>query len=214
MSGCCESPPFEGGSTGYKKALWAVIAINAVMFCIEISAGLAANSQALKADALDFAGDTVTYALSLLVIGAAVRTRALASLFKAASLGTMALFILVFTAIRYFEGVAPDAQTMGSIGLLALLANVASVLILLKWRDGDSNVRSVWLCSRNDAIGNIGVISAGGLVAWTGSAWPDLLVGALLACLFLRSSSAIFRQALLELRSDRKASAKEHEAFG
>ncbi|WOJ98150.1 cation diffusion facilitator family transporter [Congregibacter brevis] len=214
MSGCCESPPFEGGSIGYKRALWAVIAINAVMFGIEMSAGLAANSQALKADALDFAGDTVTYALSLLVIGAAVRTRALASLFKAASLGAMALFILVLTAIRYFEGVTPDAQTMGSIGFLALLANVASVLILLKWRDGDSNVRSVWLCSRNDAIGNVGVIAAGGLVAWTGSAWPDLLVGALLACLFLRSSSAIFSQALLELRSDRKASAEEQETCG
>lgn len=214
MSGCCESPPFEGGSTGYKRSLWAVIAINAVMFGIEMSAGLAANSQALKADALDFAGDTVTYALSLLVIGAAVRTRALASLFKAASLGAMALFILVLTAIRYFEGATPDAQTMGSIGFLALLANVVSVLILLKWRDGDSNVRSVWLCSRNDAIGNVGVIAAGGLVAWTGSAWPDLVVGALLACLFLRSSSAIFSQALLELQSDQKATAKEHEACG
>jgi len=172
MAGCCEPPPFEGGSTEYKRALWAVIAINAVMFCVEISAGLAADSQALKADALDFAGDTVTYALSLFVIGASIRTRALASLFKAASLGTMALVILVLTVLRFFDGATPDAQTIGSVGLLALLANVTSVLILLRWRDG------------------------------TGSAWPDLLVGALLAGLFLRSSSAIFSQALSELNSD------------
>jgi len=202
MAGCCEPPPFEGGSTEYKRALWAVIAINAVMFCVEISAGLAADSQALKADALDFAGDTVTYALSLFVIGASIRTRALASLFKAASLGTMALVILVLTVLRFFDGATPDAQTIGSVGLLALLANVTSVLILLRWRDGDSNVRSVWLCSRNDAIGNVFVIAAGALVALTGSAWPDLLVGALLAGLFLRSSSAIFSQALSELNSD------------
>ena len=200
MSGCCEPPPFDGQAVGYKRALWAVVFINAVMFFVEITAGLASESQALKADALDFAGDSVTYALSLFVIGASLQIRALASLFKAASLGAIALFVLITTALRFFSDAAPDASTMSLIGCIALLANVASVFILLQWRDGDSNVRSVWLCSRNDAIGNVGVIFAGFLVSATGSAWPDLFVGALLAALFLRSSALIFEQALAELR--------------
>ena len=200
MSGCCEPQAFSGESKHYKRALWAVIAINAIMFCIEITAGYAANSQALKADALDFAGDTVTYALSLLVIGAAVRTRAYASLFKAGSLGVLAVVILALTIMQLINGHEPEAATISAVGVIALAANLTSVLILLRWRDGDSNVRSVWLCSRNDAIGNVGVIAAGIGVAITDAAWPDLLVGALLSTLFLRSSIAIFRQARSELR--------------
>ena len=116
------------------------------------------GSQALKADALDFAGDTATYALSLFVIGASLRTRALASLIKGASLAAIAIAVLGMTVLRVMNGAPPEAATMGVVGFLALSANVASVLILLRWRDGDSNVRSVWLCSRNDAIGNVGVI--------------------------------------------------------
>lgn len=199
MSGCCDPAPFNGSSKQYKRALWAVIGINAVMFGVEMMAGIAASSQALKADALDFAGDTVTYAISLSVIGATVRTRAYASLFKALSLGGFALFVLVTTGLRFFEGSSPDAETMGAVGLLALLANLTSVLLLLRWRDGDSNVRSVWLCSRNDAIGNVGVIAAGILVGVTGSSWPDLMVGAMLAGLFIRSSISILIQARKEL---------------
>jgi len=170
------------------------------MFFVEMSAGFASQSQALKADALDFAGDSVTYAISLAVIGAAIRTRALASLFKGASLGLMAVVILVTTGWRFFEGGAPEAQTMGLIGGLAFLANMASVLILLKWRDGDSNVRSVWLCSRNDAIGNVGVILAGFAVAFTGSAWPDLIVAGVMAAIFLKSAASITAQARSELK--------------
>ncbi|MCK0097816.1 cation transporter [Qipengyuania sp. S6317L1] len=176
--------------------------MNATMFVVEMWAGVTSGSQALKADALDFAGDAATYALSLAVIGASVRTRALASLVKSGSLATIAIAVLVMTALRFAEGMPPEAQTMSLVALLALAANVASVLILLKWRDGDSNVRSVWLCSRNDAIGNVGVIGAGLLVAATASAIPDLLVAVLLAGLFLRSSISIARQALAELRSD------------
>ncbi len=200
MGNCCEPQVFTGLSKGYKRALIAVILINAVMFFVEMAAGFSSQSQALKADALDFAGDSVTYAISLAVIGAAVRTRALASLFKGASLGLMALVILVTTGLRFFEGGAPEAHTMGLIGTLAFLANMASVLILLKWRDGDSNVRSVWLCSRNDAIGNIGVILAGFAVAFTGSAWPDLIVAGLMAAIFLKSAASITAQARAELK--------------
>ena len=203
MSGCCENKSFDGTSPAYRWALVAVIAINAVMFVIEMSAGVSSGSQALKADALDFAGDTATYALSLMVIGASVRTRAFASLFKGASLALIAIAILGMTALRVLDGSPPEASTMGLVGFMALAANAASVLILLRWRDGDSNVRSVWLCSRNDAIGNIGVILAGGLVALTGSAWPDLVVAILLASLFLKSASAITLQATRELKADR-----------
>ncbi len=201
MSDCCEIKSFEGASPAYKRALLIVIAINGIMFVVEMFAGFASGSQALKADALDFGGDTATYAISLAVIGSSVRLRARASLLKAGSLAAIAAFILVTTAIRFFGGAAPIAETMGLIGFLALIANVASVMILLRWRDGDSNVRSVWLCSRNDAIGNVGVIAAGGMVALTGAAWPDLVVACLLASLFLRSSASIVSQALGELRS-------------
>lgn len=199
MSECCEPTHFDGASIQYKRALWTVIGINAVMFAVEITAGFTADSQALKADALDFASDTVTYSISLSVIGASLRTRAYASLFKALSLGAIAIYILALTLVRLFEGGAPDAQTMGIIGVVAFFANVLSVVLLLRWRDGDSNVRSVWLCSRNDAIGNLGVISAGILVSVTGSRWPDLAVGALLAGLFLRSAFSILAQARAEL---------------
>jgi len=159
------------------------------------------GSQALKADALDFAGDAATYALSLAVIGASVRTRAIASLVKSGSLAIIAIAVLGMTLLRFADGAPPVAQTMSLIALLALAANVASVVILLKWRDGDSNVRSVWLCSRNDAIGNVAVIAAGLMVAVTASALPDLLVAVLLAGLFLRSAISIARQAIAELRS-------------
>ena len=203
MSGCCDDKTFDGVSPAYKRALIAVIAINAVMFFVEMMAGLVSGSQALKADALDFAGDTATYGLSLFVIGASLKTRARASLIKGASLAAIALAVLTMTGLRVMNGVPPEAGTMGFIGLLALAANLTSVFILLRWRDGDSNVRSVWLCSRNDAIGNVGVIAAGGLVAATGAAWPDLVVAAVLASLFLKSAAAITVQALGELKSER-----------
>jgi len=200
MSDCCEVKSFDGVSPQYKRALIWVIAINGVMFIVEMLAGISSGSQALKADALDFAGDTATYALSLGVIGASLRVRARASLIKGGSLAIIALIILGMTLARFLSGEPPEAQTMGLIGFLALAANLTSVFILLRWRDGDSNVRSVWLCSRNDAIGNVGVIIAGGLVAVTGAAWPDLIVAILLASLFLRSSVAITTQALSELK--------------
>ncbi len=202
MSDCCEEKVFDGLSPAYKRALIAVTAINAIMFVVEMWAGVSSGSQALKADALDFAGDAATYALSLAVIGASIRTRAIASLVKSGSLALIAIAVLGMTAFRFAEGVPPEAQTMSLVALLALAANVASVIILLKWRDGDSNVRSVWLCSRNDAICNVAVIFAGLMVAATASALPDLLVAVLLAGLFLRSSTSIARQAFSELRSE------------
>jgi Co/Zn/Cd efflux system component len=200
---CSNQPKFDGMSAGFKRALWIVIAINAVMFAVEMAAGAWAGSQALKADALDFLGDTVTYTLSLFVIGHSVRVRASAALFKGLGLALMGLFVFGSTLWQVFVLGVPHAPVMGAVGVLALAANLASVFVLLGYRDGDSNVRSVWLCSRNDAIGNVGVIAAAGLVALTGTAWPDLVVAALMAGLFCWSAFQILRQAIGEMRTDR-----------
>lgn len=199
MAGCCSHEArFDGASRGFRTALWAVIAINAAMFVVEMTAGALAGSQALKADALDFLGDTLTYGISLFVIGMSLRARATAALFKGVSLGAMGLFVFGSTAYHVLILGVPLAPVMGAVGILALLANVASVLVLMRYRDGDANVRSVWLCSRNDAIGNVAVVAAAGAVWLTDSAWPDLLVAAALASLFLWSAVQIVRQALAE----------------
>lgn len=203
MSGCCNDDDitFDGTSVAYRNALIAVIVINGVMFFVEASAGFAAMSQALKADALDFLGDTVTYALSLWAVGQASTVRARVALFKGISLGVMGLAVLGMTAYRVIVTGQPNGETMGVIGALALLANVTSALILLRFRNGDANVQSVWLCTRNDAIGNVAVIAAAGLVVLTASPWPDLIVAAAMAALFLQSAVKIIRQARGELVS-------------
>ncbi len=190
---------FDGMSRPYKRVMWGVIAINGVMFLVEMDAGLAASSQALKADALDFFGDTSTYALSLYVIGRSVRWRALAALLKGLSLAAFGLWVLGSTAYEVFVLVTPQVFVMGTVGLLAFAANVISVLLLFRFRDGDANVRSVWLCSRNDAWGNLAVVLAAGGVWATGSGWPDLIVAAVLAGLFLSSAFQIIRDARREL---------------
>ncbi|MEP0069576.1 cation transporter [Pyruvatibacter sp.] len=200
-AGCNHDVDFDGASAAYKRALWAVIAINGVMFLVEGSAGFAGQSMALKADALDFAGDTATYAMSLMVIGMALHWRARAALVKGISLLLMGLGVLGLTAYRVIVLNDPSAEIMGSIAALALVANIVSVLILMKFRDGDANVRSVWLCSRNDAIGNVAVIAAAGVVAVSGSPWPDLAVAAFMAWLFTSSAVSIIKQARVELQS-------------
>lgn len=200
--GCCgHEVKFEGLSRDYKVRLWLVIAINGAMFLIETFAGHLAGSQALQADALDFLGDTLTYGLSLAVIGQAARLRAGAALFKAVTLFAMGIWVLGSTLFTVFFVSVPDAAVMGGIGLLALVANLASVLILVRYKDGDANVRSVWLCSRNDAIGNVAVMGAAGTVWLLGSAWPDLIVAGLMAGLFLNSARQIVGQALAEWRA-------------
>jgi Co/Zn/Cd efflux system component len=199
---CCGSNPvFEGLSPDYKRRLWAVIAINASMFVVEMSAGALAGSQALQADALDFLADSLTYGISLAVIGTALRVRAWAAFAKGLSLTLMALWVLGATAYHVLVLGIPRAEVMGIVGFLALAANVASVLLLLKYKDGDANVRSVWLCSRNDAIGNVAVMGAALAVWATASKWPDLIVAAAMAGLFLTSAGKILSQALAELRN-------------
>jgi len=203
MSGCsCSANAvFDGASVAYRRVLWAVIVINAVMFVVETVGGALAGSLALQADALDFLGDTLTYGLSLWVIGKAAHWRSRAALLKGASLSLMALWILGASAYRVLVIGTPEPLLMGGIGLLALAANLGSAGLLYRFRDGDANVRSVWLCSRNDALGNVAVMGAAGLVWFTGSGWPDLAVAVVMAGLFFYSSVSIFRQARGELRA-------------
>jgi len=191
---------FDGLSPDYRRRLVVVIVINATMFVVEMLAGHFAGSQALKADALDFFADSVTYGASLAVIGMPLRTRSRVALAKGASLLLMGLWVLGSTLYRVFADGVPEARVMGIVALLALLANVGSVLILMRYRDGDANVRSVWLCSRNDAIGNVVVMAAAAGVWGTTTAWPDLAVAAVMAGLFLTSSFQILRRSLEEIQ--------------
>mgnify|MGYP002737804437 CR=1 FL=1 len=201
MAGCCgHEARFDGVSADYNRRLWIVIALNAAMFVVEMAAGQLARSQALQADALDFLGDALTYGISLAVIGASLRVRSNAALLKAVSLLAMGLWVFGSTLWRVFHVATPEAQIMGVVGVMALAANLASVALLLRYKDGDANVRSVWLCSRNDAIGNIAVMVAA-LGDWgTATGWPQLIVAGIMATLFLSSAFQIIRQALAERR--------------
>jgi len=206
MAGCCHdhrSDVFDGTSAAYRRVLMLVIAINAGMFIVELTAGITAQSMALQADALDFLGDSVTYALSLAVIGSALAVRARMALVKGISLAVLGLWVLGATVWRVWSDGTPDEIVMGGVGLLAFAANVVSAVLLMAWRDGDANVRSVWLCSRNDAIGNVAVMLAAGAVWLTASPWPDLLVAVAMAALFLRSSVEIVRRSLAEMAQAR-----------
>jgi len=185
----------------YRRILWLVLVINGAMFAVEAGAGLLAGSVALQADALDFLGDAATYALSLMVLGMSLRWRASAAVLKGATMGLFGLWVIGNTILHAVTGGIPSASTMGVIGTLALIANVVSALVLFGYRNGDSNRRSVWLCTRNDAIGNVAVVGAGGLVYLLQSGWPDLVVGGAMGALALHSAYAVLTHARDELRS-------------
>lgn len=200
--GCCgggeTSAPVT--DTAWRRVLWIALAINAGMFAVELSAGFAAQSAALKADALDFLGDSANYAITLGVAGLALQWRARAALFKGLSLLALGLWVLASTAWMAFAGTLPQAETMGVIGVMALIANFICAVMLWNHREGDANRRSVWICSRNDAIGNIAVVAAALGVFGTGTAWPDLAVAAVLAGLGVSGGWQIIRAARAELR--------------
>jgi len=207
---CCEDVTFDGNNARYKRALISVIAINAIMFVVEISASIFSGSQALQADALDFLADSVTYTVTILVVGKSLRTRASAALFKGSSLAVMGVAVIGSTLYHLYNSDTPTAEIMGLTAGLALAANLASVVILIRFRDGDSNVRSVWICSRNDALGNVAVLIAAWGVWETDSALPDLIVAGFMASLFLYGATQIIRQARAELASDALDSEPAH----
>jgi Co/Zn/Cd efflux system component len=176
------------------------------MFAFELGAGVAADSQALKADSLDFFGDAANYAISLAVAGMALGVRAKAALVKGATLIAFGLWVVGSALWAVYTGAQPQAVTMGLVGVLALAANVGVALMLYRFRDGDSNRRSVWICSRNDAIGNVAVVAAAAGVFGTGTAWPDLVVAGLLASLGVWGGLQIVGQARDELRAEGRRS--------
>lgn len=195
---CNHQPNFTGASDQYKRILLVVILINLFMFVVEMSFGFAGDSQALKADALDFLSDSATYALTLWGIGQSVRVTSNIALIKGVSLFLIAAWVLGSTIYYSIVMNQPSAPIMGSVALAALTANVISVLLLMKYREGNANVRSVWLCSRNDAIANVAVIIASILVYYLSSHWPDLIVALILSALFVSSAVQIIKQALNE----------------
>ncbi len=199
-AGCCNNSQFDGMSADYKRRLWIVIFLNAIMFVVEMTAGHLAKSQALQADALDFFGDALTYGISLAVIGASLQVRASAAIAKGISLFLMGIWVFGSTVYHVIYTGVPQAEVMGIVGFLALAANIASVLLLMSYKDGDANVRSVWLCSRNDAIGNVAVMIAALGVWGTSTGWPDLVVAAIMAGLFLSSAWQILGQGIREFR--------------
>jgi Co/Zn/Cd efflux system component len=188
------------GNAGYRRVLWAVLAINATMFVVEIAAGLAAGSASLQADAVDFFGDAVNYAVSLFVIGMALRFRAYAAMAKGVSMGLFGLWVTGTVVWHAMHGTLPSAVTMGAVGLAAFAANAASFALLWAYRAGDANMRSAWICTRNDAAGNLAVLLAAAGVFGTGTGWPDLAVAVIMAGLALQGSWMVLRQALGELR--------------
>lgn len=205
-SSCHSNSNFDGASAHYKRILVIVILINAFMFVVELSYGIVGQSQALKADALDFLGDSATYALSLWAIGRSQKTRASVAMIKGVSLLLMAVWVLSSTIYYMFVVNSPSAPIMTGVALAALAANLISVVLLMKFRDGDANIRSVWLCSRNDAIGNVLVLIAAGVVYLSASHWPDLLVALILAALFANSALQIISQSRRELKGQMQSS--------
>ncbi|MEE6031524.1 cation diffusion facilitator family transporter [Avibacterium paragallinarum] len=197
---CCSSNQPIHQSPKYKKALWIVLILNLSMFFVEIVMGIKSGSTSLLSDSLDFLGDSANYLISLIVLPMALSYRAKASMVKGLTMGVFGLFILITTIYRAFYGEVPSYSEMSIVGFLALLVNVSALLILLKFRDGDSNVRSVWVCSRNDAIGNMAVILAGIAVYFFQSKYPDLIVAFILAFLALQASQEIIKRAWVEVK--------------
>ena len=196
----CAAPDRGLNSPQWRRALWIALAVNGGFFLAEIIAGLAAGSSALQADALDFFGDAANYTISLGVAGMAFGVRARAALLKGGTLIVFALWVLGSTAWHALHGTLPQAEVMGIVGVAALLANGGVALMLYRFRSGDANMRSVWICSRNDAIGNVAVVLAALGVFGTGTGWPDIIVAATMGGLGLSGGGQIVRQALGELR--------------
>lgn len=195
---CCHSAP-PSNDRRYRRVLWLVLGINAIMFVAELLLGFAAGSVSLQADALDFLGDAANYTISLLVTGLALHYRARATLVKGVTMGGFGLWILGSTVWHAVHGTLPAASTMGQVGVAALLANALTLALLWQYRSGDSNMQSVWLCSRNDVIGNCAVLLAALGVFGTSRGWPDVLVAVIMAGLAVQGSWMVMRAASREL---------------
>jgi cation diffusion facilitator family transporter len=198
---CCSHPPAAPTvEPRYRKALWVALFLNVIMFVVELGASWTSGSVSLMADSIDFFGDAANYGISLAVLAMAASARSKAALFKAATMGAFGAFVLGKALYNLRAGVTPEPITMGAVGLAALAVNAGVALMLYRFRTGDANMRSVWICSRNDAIGNVAVMLAAVGVFGTGTAWPDLLVAAVMGVLALAGAWTVLKQARNELR--------------
>ena len=200
---CCASACGSANALNdkrWRRILWIALVLNAAMFALELGAGVQADSRALQADALDFLGDAANYAISLGVAGMALAWRSRAALVKGVTILIFGVWVIASAVWAFVYGTTPVAETMGVVGALALAVNVGVALMLYRYRTGDANMRSVWICSRNDAISNVAVLGAALGVFGTGAAWPDLLVAAVMATLAITGGWQIVRHARSELR--------------
>jgi Co/Zn/Cd efflux system component len=198
---CCPTPDQPAPDPRYRRALWIALTLNAAMFIAEWLASWRSGSVSLLADSIDFFGDAANYALSLAVLGMALSARSKAALVKAACMGAFGLFVVGKALWSLKGGEPPGAVTMGAVGVLALVVNAGVAWMLLRFRTGDANMRSAWICSRNDALGNLAVVLAALGVLGTGMAWPDLLVAASMAALALTGAHSVMKQARRELQT-------------
>lgn len=187
----------------FRRILWFALVANATMFVMEIVASVLSGSVSLQADALDFFGDSVNYGITLFVLGLSMQVRSKTALFKGATMAVFGIWVIGNAAYKVIVGDVPDPLVMGSIGVLALAVNAGVAVMLFRYRSGDSNMRSIWLCSRNDALGNMAVMLAAIGVFVTASIWPDIIVAAVIAGLNISAACHVFRQASGELRSAR-----------
>lgn len=211
MSAHCHNHETDNAdySPRYRRILWIALAVNAAMFLVELGAGFKSGSVSLLADAIDFFGDAANYAVTLAVLSMGLRWRSRAAMLKGTSMLLFGMFVLGRTLWSLTHGIAPEAITMGTVGLLALVANVGVAALLYSYREGDANMRSVWLCSRNDAVGNIAVMLAALGVLGTNTAWPDLAVALVMALLAISGGWSVLRMARTELKGN--AHAEEHD---
>ena len=205
MAGCCEDKAceLEELRASQSRTLWIVLAVNAAMFVAELTVGLIAGSVALQADSLDMLGDAFVYAFSLYVVAKSIRWRAVSAMFKGIIMAAFGLAVLGQSIYKMLFGSVPEAELIGVMGSIALAANLFCLYLLTRHRADDVNMRSTWLCSRNDIIANVSVLAAAGLVAWTGTLWPDIAVGLIIATLFLKTSISVLSEAREELSIDR-----------
>ncbi|MGE0624763.1 MAG: cation transporter [Pseudomonadales bacterium] len=205
MPGCtdCANDIPHSDDTTFQRVLWVALIVNGAMFGVEVVASFIGDSISLQADALDFLADSANYTISLFVVGMVITARAKATFIKGATMAAFGCWVIGSAVHRALTGSAPDAGVMGGIALLALTANVAVAALLYRFRQGDSNMRSIWLCSRNDALGNLAVIAAAGGVFATATRWPDLIVAAIIAALNISAAVHVIRLAVTELAEDR-----------
>lgn len=210
MSNCCSVPEPKTPSKGFRRALWIALWVNLAMFLVEGVASFQSGSVSLMADAIDFFGDSANYLLSLSVLSMGMLWRGRAAMVKGVTMSVFGIAVLARAIWVAQSGVTPEAITMGAVGTLALAANVSVAWILFRYRSGDSDMRSVWLCSRNDAIGNVAVMLAALGVFGTGTAWPDLLVAAIIGSLAVTSGISVVRHARSDISEARLSHGHSH----